>query len=74
MTVCAHAGVCFAVPLRHQTILREKLKFPSGTASAHMIATLHRLPPLKGDDEPSAFEVLPTAPVDASTAAAQHEA
>ncbi|KAF1813723.1 oligopeptide transporter-like protein [Eremomyces bilateralis CBS 781.70] len=34
-------GVVFAVPLRRQVIIREKLKFPSGTATAHMIALLH---------------------------------
>jgi uncharacterized oligopeptide transporter (OPT) family protein len=37
----AFFGVFFAVPLRRQTILREKLKFPSGTATAHMIKVLH---------------------------------
>ncbi len=36
------AGVCFAVPLRAQTIMKEKLKFPSGTATASMIGTLFR--------------------------------
>ncbi|KAI5279246.1 hypothetical protein KEM52_004446, partial [Ascosphaera acerosa] len=30
-------GVVFAVPLRKQVLIREKLKFPSGTASATMI-------------------------------------
>jgi uncharacterized oligopeptide transporter (OPT) family protein len=34
-------GVVFAVPLRRQVILREKLKFPSGTATALMIGVLH---------------------------------
>ncbi|TGZ81751.1 oligopeptide transporter-like protein [Ascodesmis nigricans] len=34
-------GVLFAVPLRKQVILREKLKFPSGTATALMISVLH---------------------------------
>ena len=37
------AGVCFAVPLRAQVIVGERLKFPSGTASAAMIATLHQV-------------------------------
>lgn len=30
-------GVAFAMPLRRQVIIREKLKFPSGTATALMI-------------------------------------
>ena len=34
-------GVVFAVPLRKQVIIREKLRFPSGTASALMIGVLH---------------------------------
>ena len=39
-------GVCFfgvfvAVPLRKQVIIREKLRFPSGTATALMIGVLH---------------------------------
>lgn len=38
-------GVFMAPPLRRQTILREKLPFPSGTATAEIIRQLHRLPP-----------------------------
>jgi len=34
-------GVVFAVPLRRQVIIRERLKFPSGTATALMIGVLH---------------------------------
>jgi uncharacterized oligopeptide transporter (OPT) family protein len=34
-------GVLFAVPLRKEVIVREKLKFPSGTATALMIGVLH---------------------------------
>lgn len=34
-------GVFFAVPLRHQTIVKEQLKFPSGTATAEMVELLH---------------------------------
>lgn len=34
-------GVVFGVPLRRQVIIREKLKFPSGTATALMIGVLH---------------------------------
>jgi len=44
----AFFGVFFAVPLRTQTILREKLKFPSGYATAEMIKVLHGV---KRDDE-----------------------
>ena len=40
-------GVVFAVPLRREVIIREKLKFPSGTATALMIGVLH------GDQEKS---------------------
>jgi OPT family oligopeptide transporter len=34
-------GVVFAVPLRKQVIIKEKLRFPSGTATALMIGVLH---------------------------------
>lgn len=34
-------GIFFAVPLRRQTILVEQLRFPSGTATAKLIDTLH---------------------------------
>ncbi len=34
-------GVVFAVPLRKEVIIKEKLKFPSGTATALMIGVLH---------------------------------
>ena len=34
-------GVVFAVPLRKETIIREKLRFPSGTATALLIGVLH---------------------------------
>lgn len=37
----AFFGVYFAVLLRKQIIVREKLKFPSGSATATMIAVLH---------------------------------
>ena len=40
----AFLGVFIAVPLRTQTILRENLRFPSGTATAKVIRTLHGLP------------------------------
>ena len=34
-------GVVFAIPLRKEVIIREKLKFPTGTATALMIGVLH---------------------------------
>ncbi|KAF8455269.1 OPT oligopeptide transporter protein-domain-containing protein [Kalaharituber pfeilii] len=37
----AFFGVFFAVPLRKQVIIKEKMKFPSGTATALMISVLH---------------------------------
>lgn len=40
----AFFGVFFAIPLRKQTIIREQLKFPSGTATAQMISLLHQRP------------------------------
>jgi uncharacterized oligopeptide transporter (OPT) family protein len=41
----AFFGVFLAVPLRRQVIVKEKLVFPSGTATAQLIALLHRAPP-----------------------------
>lgn len=38
----AFFGVFFAVLLRKQIIVKEKLKFPSGSATATMIAVLHQ--------------------------------
>ncbi|KAL3479802.1 OPT oligopeptide transporter protein-domain-containing protein [Aspergillus californicus] len=46
-------GVVFAVPLRKEVIVREKLKFPSGTASALMLRVLHG----SGPDEKGAGRV-----------------
>ncbi|KAG0265382.1 hypothetical protein DFQ27_000669 [Actinomortierella ambigua] len=40
----AFFGVFIAVPLRKQVIVREKLPFPSGTATAQMISVLHHTP------------------------------
>jgi uncharacterized oligopeptide transporter (OPT) family protein len=37
----AYYGLFFAVPLRDMTILRQKLPFPTGTATAHVIRALH---------------------------------
>lgn len=46
-------GVVFAVPLRRQVIIREKLKFPSGTATALMISVLHGHDDLKTASSPN---------------------
>jgi OPT oligopeptide transporter protein len=44
-------GVFAAVPLRTQVIEREELRFPSGTATAEVIRTLHAAgPPLESSD------------------------
>ncbi|KAL2042446.1 hypothetical protein N7G274_004938 [Stereocaulon virgatum] len=45
-------GVVFAVPLRKEVIIREKLKFPSGTATALMIGVLHGNTDEKGNKKP----------------------
>jgi uncharacterized oligopeptide transporter (OPT) family protein len=37
----AFFGVFFAVPLRRQVLLRERLRFPSGAATAELIHVLH---------------------------------
>ncbi|KAK9902795.1 hypothetical protein WJX75_006292 [Coccomyxa subellipsoidea] len=42
----AFFGVFIAVPLRTQTIIKEKLRFPSGTATAKVIRMLHGGPNL----------------------------
>ncbi|KAN0079429.1 OPT oligopeptide transporter domain containing protein [Elaphomyces granulatus] len=44
-------GVVFAVPLRKEVIIREKLKFPSGTATAMMIRVLHGGMPASGGED-----------------------
>lgn len=46
-------GVVFAVPLRKEVIVREKLRFPSGTASALMLRVLHGA----GKDEKTPLDV-----------------
>ncbi|KAL7421264.1 OPT superfamily [Cryptotrichosporon argae] len=40
----AFFGVFLAAPLRKQVIVKEKLVFPSGTATAQLIALLHQAP------------------------------
>lgn len=41
----AFFGVFLSPPIRKQVIIEEQLPFPSGTATAHLISVLHRLPP-----------------------------
>lgn len=40
----AFFGVFFAVPLREEFIVRQKLQFPSGSATATLISVFHRFP------------------------------
>ncbi|OAA46257.1 Oligopeptide transporter OPT superfamily [Metarhizium rileyi] len=49
-------GVLFAVPLRRQVIIRERLKFPSGFSTAVLISVLHGKEP-----QPSRPEELDSA-------------
>lgn len=52
-------GVVFAVPLRKEVIIREKLKFPSGTATALMIGVVHGNTDEKGNLKPdSGIEIF----------------
>ena len=52
-------GVVFAVPLRKEVIIREKLKFPSGTATALMIGVLHGNTDAEGNKKPdSGLEIF----------------
>lgn len=46
-------GVVFAVPLRRQVIIREKLKFPSGFSTAVLISVLHGKTGLVKDESPA---------------------
>ncbi|KDR76294.1 hypothetical protein GALMADRAFT_473281 [Galerina marginata CBS 339.88] len=41
----AFFGVFLSPPIRKQVIIEEQLPFPSGTATAHLISVLHKLPP-----------------------------
>ncbi|KAK6904346.1 hypothetical protein I203_105158 [Kwoniella mangroviensis CBS 8507] len=50
----AFFGVFLAAPLRRQVIVKEKLVFPSGTATAQLISLLHRIPPPSQTLKPSA--------------------
>ncbi|KAG8840418.1 hypothetical protein FRB91_006114 [Serendipita sp. 411] len=51
----AFFGVFLAVPLRHQTIIKEKLVFPSGKATAQLISVMYR-EPLRKDDLPASIK------------------
>jgi len=41
----AYFGVFLSPPIRKQVIVKEKLPFPSGTATAQLISVLYHLPP-----------------------------
>ncbi|BGP17536.1 hypothetical protein JCM10213_004078 [Rhodosporidiobolus nylandii] len=47
----AFFGVFLAVPLRRQVVVREKLVFPSGTATAQVIGVLHGRPLISSSGE-----------------------
>lgn len=67
----AFFGVFFAVPLRRQVIIKEKLKFPSGTATALMISVLHGDGHVNGtshDEE----EIQPISSIEAAEAEEKH--
>ncbi|CAD6885829.1 unnamed protein product [Tilletia controversa] len=49
----AYFGVFFASPLRPALILKEKLPFPSGTATAQLISVLHDKPLANPDGGPA---------------------
>ncbi|KAE8216429.1 hypothetical protein CF327_g464 [Tilletia walkeri] len=49
----AYFGVFFASPLRPALILKEKLPFPSGTATAQLISVLHNKPLANPDGPPA---------------------
>ncbi|EED21489.1 oligopeptide transporter, OPT family, putative [Talaromyces stipitatus ATCC 10500] len=53
-------GAIFAVPLRREVIIREKLKFPSGTATALMIRMLHGTSADEKSAEPQQSRTLST--------------
>ena len=62
-------GICFlgvfvAVPLRKEVIIREKLRFPSGTATALMIGVLHGERERIADQKAPAGTGIPTSSED----------
>ncbi|KAK4698315.1 hypothetical protein P7C70_g7965, partial [Phenoliferia sp. Uapishka_3] len=56
----AFFGVFLAVPLRRQVIVKEKLVFPSGTATAQIISVLHAVPPPGIKRRVGQYRALPT--------------
>ncbi|KAL2258155.1 hypothetical protein VTK26DRAFT_8648 [Humicola hyalothermophila] len=76
----AYFGVVFAVPLRRQVIIRERLKFPSGFSTAVLISVLHGQTrddnaQAKNDGTvPGGFASLAAAPDDGTVGGASVEA
>ncbi|ROT43353.1 OPT superfamily oligopeptide transporter [Sodiomyces alkalinus F11] len=63
-------GVVFAVPLRRQVIIREKLRFPSGYSTAVLVSVLHgqtRAPGSDGTTAASSGDFASLVPVPVST-------
>lgn len=54
----AFFGVFFAIPLREEFIIRQQLKFPSGSATATLISVFHNFPlrKIKANDETTRTE------------------
>ncbi|ODV58130.1 uncharacterized protein ASCRUDRAFT_39812 [Ascoidea rubescens DSM 1968] len=50
-TGLAFFGIFFAIPLRKQVIIKEKLPFPSGSATATLISVLHNTELYEESDE-----------------------
>lgn len=67
----AFFGVFFAVTLRKQVIIKEKLPFPSGSATATLISVLHGTELSPGEAE-SESSTSTTIRVDDDSASAQH--
>ncbi|KAI5957883.1 OPT8 [Candida margitis] len=53
-------GVFFAIPLRKQVIVKEKLPFPSGSATATLISVLHGTEIYESDNEEEEEDVTKT--------------
>lgn len=62
----AYFGVFFASPLRGPIIIKEKLRFPSGTATAQLISVLHRRPLATEEVSPEAAKTVKQRLEDAS--------
>ncbi|KAK3315250.1 OPT oligopeptide transporter protein-domain-containing protein [Apodospora peruviana] len=64
-------GVVFAVPLRRQVLIREKLKFPSGFSTAVLISVLHgktRKSTSETEGDPIAADFASLVPTDSDRA------